>query len=455
MTAVDIIAPARCARCGLQTSAAGLLSLERKFFSAQVHPLCPVCRQRGLHRFWTICVWTMRSLGLICLAQLIVAIRRDTPLESTGDFLWLWTVIGFSWGMPLWLLAHELGHLTACLVLGIRIYGLELGRGRAMWAGNIGPFFLRIRSQWIAGRCYCSFLGHGRPGWRRMLMIAAGPLANATLAAIAIPHLRGNWPIGGYRDIAHGIWWAIFLPNAALTLGNLFPRRSNAGGVRFATDGAQLIAPTDSLLTETMRANYDLEQCMLTGRHKEAQQLATILSNQQPRFSVLLPYLARTQGWPAVAAHIRTALEYAKNEEERYALYAWLAVADVYSSQNPQEADDLSAQCLARQPWEPSVKAVRAAVLFAAGKPQQALPLLRACRRRLDPWTPAGIATAWLSADWSRHSADHSGHASWQRRARRFDPDRIYQLPPPPHESPSRPLQSSLPPSPPPDIVPS
>jgi hypothetical protein len=119
---------------------------------------------------------------------------------------------------------------------------------------------------------------------------------------------------------------------------------------------------------------------------------------------------------------------------ESVAVGGWVAVADVWmgGKQNLAEAEELSRIALTpRRPGASSrlndgpAKAVRACVLLAHGKTEEAEQMLKEAGRLSGP---AEKAAAWMWAEICRRKGDAQGEARWPEEARRLDPAGAYAM---------------------------
>jgi hypothetical protein len=148
----------------------------------------------------------------------------------------------FQIGLCLSIVPHELGHLFATKLIGLRPFRMIIGRGPTLLSGRFLNVPTQIKVLPFAGRVLAK---HTTSDWfrlRKFLFAAAGPIANG-LVAFAIWHFGG---IGrnvlavkffeGLRPLE-----SLFCANVILCLINLWPftLKTEAGG--FASDGKQML----------------------------------------------------------------------------------------------------------------------------------------------------------------------------------------------------------------------
>lgn len=147
------------------------------------------------------------------------------------------------------LYAHEVGHATAARVLGVRIWGIRLGLGPALFDGSLAGCRLRIGLFPLVGSVIlvdddASALGYrdikpgpwrfewGRGAWRAPVISASGGISNLLVALLAVAY----WYLAGSPHLGTPIgdlFIYTFVANVSGYL-NLFPL--------FSSDGQHLLA---------------------------------------------------------------------------------------------------------------------------------------------------------------------------------------------------------------------
>ena len=147
------------------------------------------------------------------------------------------------------LYAHEIGHAAAARVLGVRIWGIRLGVGPALFHGVVGGCQLRIGLFPLVGSVIlldddASAIGYrdiqpgpwrfewGREAWRAPIISASGGVANLLVMLLAVLYwsLAGSPRLG---TVIGDLFVYTFVANLSGYL-NLFPL--------FFSDGRHLLA---------------------------------------------------------------------------------------------------------------------------------------------------------------------------------------------------------------------
>ena len=147
------------------------------------------------------------------------------------------------------LYAHEVGHATAARALGVRIWGIRLGIGPALFDGTVAGCRLRIRLFPLVGSVIlldddASAIGYrdikpgpwrfewGREAWRAPVISASGGVSNLLVSMLVV-----------------GYWWLAGSPRLGTAIGDLFVYTfvANVSGYLnlfplFSSDGRHLLA---------------------------------------------------------------------------------------------------------------------------------------------------------------------------------------------------------------------
>jgi hypothetical protein len=147
------------------------------------------------------------------------------------------------------LYAHEIGHATAARVLGVRIWGVRLGIGPALFDGTLAGCRLRIGLFPLIGSVIlldddASAIGYrdirpgswrfewGRGAWRAPVISASGGVSNLLVSLLAVAY-----------------WWLAGSPRLGTAVGDLFIYTfvANVSGYlnlfpMFSSDGRHLLA---------------------------------------------------------------------------------------------------------------------------------------------------------------------------------------------------------------------
>ncbi len=167
------------------------------------------------------------------------------------------------------LLLHESGHLFAGALFGMQPVGLQIGQGTLLWQRTTRGGFHWNWRLWPTGGWANNVDRNARPaGWRFFGMMAAGPLADASFAALILlasrqligAGLMPAWLIAGATppSLLDVFRWFLFTP---MVLG-LLPYRFVRNGALLHSDGWWLarafFLPAEKLLRTvfTMEAAY-------------------------------------------------------------------------------------------------------------------------------------------------------------------------------------------------------
>ena len=149
-----------------------------------------------------------RVLGAVILAvTLLIGFGLPNFLLTPGPLAWqaIWPLALLFIGMPAIVVVHEAGHAWACLVLGVEIRAVRLGRETPR------------RPRFTAGKFTVSLPiadgavmhGDARSAGRGALLTAAGSLANlivaATLAGAVVAAHSANGDVLGFACLMAGV----------------------------------------------------------------------------------------------------------------------------------------------------------------------------------------------------------------------------------------------------------
>jgi tetratricopeptide (TPR) repeat protein len=173
---------------------------------------------------------------------------------------------------------HEAGHVVAAWLLGLRVFGVVIGRGPVLLATKRWGTRLEVRASLDRG---VTWVGHRSTRFFRLrhcLMVLAGPLVNALLAvALAWPGM----PAHPERSRPRGVWLfprhLFAAANLVVMAGNLLPYKFRVVDGIVPSDGLQLCTtPFFSRATvEREHARYfamEGDQCLLDGQLAQALQ---------------------------------------------------------------------------------------------------------------------------------------------------------------------------------------
>ena len=231
-------------------------------------------------------------------------------------------------------------------------------------------------------------------------MLAAGPAAHL----VALVAVLGLWFAAGWDQPEHftapsALAVGFFACNFYLFFLNLIPRNTAWNGTSVRTDGGNLL---------------DLFR-----------------GNRSPQSLEILISLADEGKWNEVQAIARASLRQQPPPPPSilFVIHAWLAVADVWvgGEDDLKEADTLSQSCMQSSPGEPATLAVRACVLMAHHRDDEAEKLLTlAAKQNLNPYAEKAAAHLWTELHRRRNNLDQMHH--WQTIAQKLDPTAAYKM---------------------------
>ena len=149
-------------------------------------------------------------------------------------------LIGFS------ILPHELGHALAARILGMKIFGVEIGVGPKLFEFRWLGTDWRVKMVPTYGIVTAAYLPRYSP-FRTFLMVLAGPAVNA-LIIIAL-FLIGPEHLSVSSSVDSGILFGfdLIFANAIILLVSIIPYRTDSPQGRIASDGMKLISIIKSL----------------------------------------------------------------------------------------------------------------------------------------------------------------------------------------------------------------
>jgi Zn-dependent protease len=170
-------------------------------------------------------LWVAAVAALVALHEQWSA---QPGLPSIPVLYWVLVV-----GVLLAVVVHELGHLVACLALGVKVRAFRLGNQPApirFWVGKV-----HVTLNWAShGRVEHD----GTPStWRRAVITLAGPLADLVVAGVLAGLLAlSPTSLGGSAGRLAG--WTIAMAFGLVGLTNLLPFRTRGGHL---SDGERLL----------------------------------------------------------------------------------------------------------------------------------------------------------------------------------------------------------------------
>jgi tetratricopeptide (TPR) repeat protein len=374
--------------------------------------------------------------GLAVSAGLLVAVLVAAALVDLGETTLLAR-------LALWLLAlevactvvHELGHATAAVLLGFRLYHLSFGYGPVLAARRFGRALFELRSYPVCGFVRVASRAPALQRGRHALVSLAGPATNAALLALAWSQLPAGLTVESPWAVTP--WHLLFGVNAVILAVNLFP-------LKFPTDAdLSTWQPNDGLSTlAALGASGARVRAWIAGAVAlEAQErrargdaagAAAILDEapadvqEAPDLQLVRAVLAaeaRPGGTASQQAQDRLAAIAADADlPVRLRVDAGVALAELALATNDvDEADRRVRAAHALSPESLPLRRWRAEIALLRGAPAQAAPFLSGLEEvGLDPGERAE-ALALLARARSAEGRPEEGRALLER-ARALDP---------------------------------
>ncbi|MCB9736907.1 MAG: M50 family metallopeptidase [Deltaproteobacteria bacterium] len=219
-------APVLCASCGAP-SATGA-----DYHVVRGRTACPLCAPAL--RAASAGSWLGALILLTVTARLIAA---WVPGFGPAWFLFNGFVAA-AFAVAL-VIPHELGHVVAAKLLGLRVRAVEVGLGRVLASGRVLGVALTLRVYPVSGLTRVRFDTARHYRARLAGLVLGGPAVHALVFALAVSELHGARV---FRQMLLGFTPALDLAYAALVglVVNLLPIRITAGDQRLPSDGAQL-----------------------------------------------------------------------------------------------------------------------------------------------------------------------------------------------------------------------
>jgi hypothetical protein len=430
--------PATCEKCGLSTLYSQLLVSSPRSFrrsaKGRARRICPRCAAKD----YVKTIATMYVLGLVAVSFL-TGLGLFGHIEP-GEKDQFQAILEFNWTIliaePLLALLHELAHAAVARAVGMRVFGISVGTGPLIADWRLGKSFFRLRMIPLGGFCWmASTSNDSSQRLRIILAILAGPAVHIVaigllLVLFPIPH-----PLDSISQFQ--AWWLTFAGiNLMLLVGNLWPRMFSRDGLKIPNDGMQIryLLSKDGFVTlwSAVRNQLEMDYCLENGLLDEAYLWLKNLRAASPSAVVTAVYEYQVRGagrdWQSVLDLARQHLNGAQGSLNRYCHIAWAAVAIVYSKGDLADADAFATEALAVTPWDSAVQTIRATVLVAQGRFDEAAQFLKKAKVTQSNWAAKVAGTrAWEHI--YRVKGDTKRHAKWKCRAEALDPNGAFIIP--------------------------
>jgi tetratricopeptide (TPR) repeat protein len=417
----------QCAACKLESA------LDQVFHpvkgTTRTKYYCPECWERRQQaKAAEACIGTLAIAAMGLLGVILM------PGFSLGWFM-VNVALVFVIQLAL-LLPHEIGHALTGWLVGLRVIGIYLGRGKRLWVGRWRGFALVVNAIPTIGVTLVAEPGQRFFRARRFIMVLGGPAVNvamlvAVFAAVPVGNLYPleRDPSRPFPSQVNDLLPHRLLPVADLVLANvivlainLWPRRFSWQGLVLYSDGLALVRTLFLSAEEVHKANalyFTLQgmSCLEDKRFLEAAEWCRrglqdypdnkpILSGLASANLHMGEYVAARQIW------LRLLAPDTQDPLMRPAFLNNIAIADLLligtrpCAADPaaaganadllQEADHFAREACRHAPWVYQFKGTFGCVLVEKGLFQQGAALLRPILEKLRPPKDQAFAACYL-----------------------------------------------------------
>jgi tetratricopeptide (TPR) repeat protein len=369
-----------CDQCGLSSLLEDAFHPRRR--RRRQLQLCPACFGEEARR--------SGSASLI-IAAFAVTLAIATTAALRGASNAGWVLVNFALlAVILWLITmvHEAGHAIAARLMGLDVYRIVLGLGRPLGTVVIAGVPVDMNVVPTGGLTYADIRDEPRARLKRIVIIAAGPLVDATILWAAIRFGSDAAVVeqftGGPAPMR-----MLILACAGSLLGNVLPLRALAHPSATANDGAQLAHlllmrpfPAGELerLSAIQRAQFLVDHAQNT----DAEAFTRSALDRYPRDRYLLVALSAAllnqHRWREGRDMLLEVLQQPDLEKRVQAVVSNnLAWADLHLS-DPALIDEARAHAATAHgllPWQAFVASTYGCVEALHGDPEAALAALR------------------------------------------------------------------------------
>jgi len=300
--------------------------------------------------------------------------------------------------MPLAIVIHEFGHALAGLMVGHRIYLIQLGYGRSLKTFRLGHARVVVGWRQSGGHVVGFPLGAERR-WRESVFVAGGAAANLLASVVLF-----------YWAVRFGVWYAslalqcLGLACAGAGMANLFmagralwPGSPVTDGTSRANDGRLLLnlwrqpAPGPGLGRLAWQGYALLRERRWSRAEAHFESVLAQYPDNMTFRGPLIHIIEQSRGPAAAFAYYRehrSQFENSTGEVDTAWAYAWGNTAWVALHEITPDtvslADRFSALALAADPSSPPIRATRGAVLMAMDRREEGRQMLLIGLRDLD-----------------------------------------------------------------------
>jgi tetratricopeptide (TPR) repeat protein len=299
--------------------------------------------------------------------------------------------VGFFAAVMISVVMHEIAHFISGRLLGLNPWWLTIGFGATVLKKQFRSFNLTLKAYPYSGAVYSSLFEVQQSRWKRLLMVAAGPLSNAGLLCLfARIAVHSHAPS---LNATQAISWEMAGANAYLLLTSLVPFYVTIHGAKVPNDGMQLFQ---------LLANRSPERPVASWRRA--------VNEIEPEM-LLAAYRSELAN-PALTAEERSAaLDGFATGVLMYGAHEFLPEADRYSE-----------ELLRLNPAEWTVKGTRGSILVEKGELDAGIAMLSEVIEKDQSAFDRAISASFLALAELKKQNPESAR-NWLRYARNLDPD--------------------------------
>ncbi len=419
----------RCSRCGVESEIEQAFTVRKTWAGLVTRTYCPLCWEKVYIRGQLFSV-----AGMVLLVAMLDTLYFGRGVEKVLlDFLFL-ALINF----PL-VVAHELAHTAAGLLLGIRIFRVMIGYGRVLTSGRMFGITWELRVWPFGAGTLMASPPQSGSRWRMFGAILAGPALHAVLLGAAVVFqfllliLQGWFGVKA-AALINGTGLFIFY-NLVLLIFNAIPMRAGVPFGQTGTDGLQMLqqAFLKPKQQELQFQSYYVMEALDAGERNDMDAARRWIEQGLARFPEQ-PALRISQGvnwvkqkkFPEAREVFLSLLpsEEAKKPFFKNLMLNNIAYADILM-RDPEllpEADRYSAEAFRQLRWEPSIIGTRGAVLVEMNRLEEGIGLLKeALEKQKDASGKASDAYHIAVAEGRRGNVEESRR--YFELARKYDPN--------------------------------
>lgn len=176
---------------------------------------------------------------------------------------------------------HEFVHALATILVGGKVFAIQLGLGRVLFRKKVLGIWLTLNRFLIAGLCFSGIPTINLIRTRYFFIVAAAPFYHIVIFWLCVSRMDFSsiWT-------AVSIWPAILLPNSLLLFSCLYPFSSNLMGVGLGSDGLQMLRLLGRKLSpDDLHAQYylgDIQSEIFSQNHEKALKRCEFAMSQYP-----------------------------------------------------------------------------------------------------------------------------------------------------------------------------